>query len=41
MTTGVAATKTGHSAICIELDERYFELGRSMLEAATAQRVLV
>ena len=41
MTTGVAARKTGHRAICIELDEGYFQLGRSMLETATVQRVLV
>lgn len=37
MTTGVAASRTGHNAICIELDEQYFELGHSMVRAASVQ----
>lgn len=41
MTTGVAATKTGQSAICIELNAEYFDLGLTMLEAGTEQRTLV
>lgn len=40
MTTGVAATRSHHRAICIELDANYFELGLTMLDAAKRNRTL-
>ena len=40
MTTGVAAIRTGRKCICIENDEKIFEIGKSRIMECSREKVV-